>query len=112
MEEKKGQPENKRLEVISFALGLLLPLMFGLSLFQTKFLNNIGMLYLLQDIQCGTVPVGLAAVITGWVSLVRSRGIHNPRSWMAITGITLGGFALLWMLLGIFHSVLGIGPSE
>ena len=112
MVKKKIDPEINRLGIISFSFGILLPLMFGLTLFRSRFVNNVGMLYFLQDIICGMIPVGVTSLITGWISLARSKGVQNPRLWMPITGIILGALALLWLILGTFHSVPGIGPSE
>ncbi len=100
------------LEIASLSLGLLLPVMFGLSLLQSRFLNNVGMLYLLQDIRYAVIPVGLASLITGWIYLVHSKESRNPRAWMAITGIIMGSLVIVWFILAIFHSALGIGPSE
>jgi hypothetical protein len=112
MVKNKIDPEVNRLGIISFSLGILLPLMFALTLFRSRFVNNVGMLYFFEDIICGMIPVGLTSLITGWISLARSKEFQNPRLWMPITGIILGALALLWLILGTFHSVLGIGPSE
>ncbi len=112
MARNKIDPETNRLGIISFSLGSLLPLLFVLTLFRSRFVNNVGMLYFFEDIICGMIPVGLTSLITGWISLARSKGVQNPRLWMPITGIILGALTLLWLILGTFHSILGIGPSE
>jgi len=98
--------------MISFILGVILPAMFVLPLFRSKFVNDVGRLYLLQDVQCGMIPVGLAAVITGWISLTRAKGAQTKRLWMPVTGIVLGTLALAWMTLAIMSSIPGIGSSS